>query len=71
MCTFGYFSATTSWSKLWAAYLEYQLHAAPTACTMKDQMLFLALFCSACGFATQFCIISKTGFPVKVSIEQF
>ena len=41
---------------------------------MKDQMLFLALSCSACatiGFATRLCFVCKTGFPVKVSSEQF
>ena len=41
---------------------------------MKNQMLFLALSCSACatiGFATHFCFVCKTGSPVKVSSEQF
>ena len=73
MCTSGDFSATTSWPTLWANH-GYQLHAAPTACALKDQILFLALSCSACatiGFATQFCFVWKTGFPVKVSSEQF
>jgi len=41
---------------------------------MKNQMLFLALSCSACatiGFTTQFYFVCKTGFPVKVSSELF
>jgi len=75
MCTSGNVSATTAWPSLWASHFGHHLHAAPSATSMREQMQFLALSCSACaeiGYASTFCFSCKVGFPVaKVSTDQF
>jgi len=75
MCTSGNVSATTAWPSLWASHFGHHLHAAPSATGMREQMLFLALSCSACaeiGYASTFCFSCKVGFPAaKLSSAQF
>ena len=75
MCTCGNFSATTAWPSVCASHFGHHLHAAPSASGMRDQMLFLALSCSACaeiGYASPFCFSCKIGFPAaKLSSVQF
>ena len=56
-------------------HFGHHLHAVPIASGMRDQMLFLALSCSACaeiGYASTFCFSCKVGFaPAKLSFGQF
>ena len=61
--------------RLCASHFGHHLHAAPSAAGMWDQMLFLALSCSACaeiGYASPFCFSCKLGFPpAKLPSDQF
>ena len=65
MCTSGDFSTTTSWPSLWASHFGHHLSAPPSAASMREQLLFLAISCSACaeiGYASPFCFSCKVGF---------
>jgi len=75
MCTSGDFSTTTSWPSLWASHFGHHLSAPPSATSMREQLLFLAISCSACaeiGYASTFCFSCKTGFGSgRLSQDQF
>ena len=75
MCTSGDFSTTTSWPSLWASHFGHHLSAPPSAASMREQLLFLAISCSACaeiGYASPFCFSCKIGFAsTRLSQDQF
>ena len=75
MCTSGDFSTTTSWPSLWASHFSHHLSAPPSATSMREQLLFLAISCSACaeiGYASPFCFSCKIGFAsARLSQDQF
>ena len=75
MCTSGDFSTTTSWPSLWASHFGHHLSAPPSATSMREQLLFLGLSCSACaeiGYASPFCFSCKVGFTqARLPQDQF